>query len=139
MTERFTETILNKNILEFHKGNSLDGELLLTNKNVKGAEKTTVDYGGYEQWCVAVKLDDAGSQVFADATAELAGTNTPISIWLDNELLYAPLITTKITDGNVIISGDFDDQSSNELAEKIRSMPLPYDVTIDAFEFGAAK
>lgn len=138
-TERFAETVLDKNILEFHVGDSLDGELLLTNENIKSAYKTLIDDGGYELWCVAIELDETGTQIFAGVTEALAGTGTPISIWLDNELISAPCVNDKISDGNVIISGNFDNQSSDELAEKIRSVPLPYDVTIDEYEFGASK
>lgn len=135
-TELFMERAPDKNILEVRKGNTPDGELLLTNDNVRSADETLVDYGGDDLWAVAIVLDEDGSKVFADATAELAGTDTPISIWLDNELLYAPLVNNQITDGNVILSGDFDVQSAENLAIRIRSVPLPYDVIIDTYEFG---
>lgn len=140
LSEHLAETITDKNILEFHKGNSLDGELLLTNENVESAYNTCEDYGGGDKlWCVAIELDEAGSRIFADATEELAGTGTPISIWLDNDLLYAPLINFKITDGKVNITGNFTYESSLELAKKINSMPLPYDVAIDTYEFGVSE
>lgn len=137
--ERFTETILEKNILGFRKGSRLDDELLLTNDNVKSAYKTLEDNGGDKLWSVFIVLDEDGSKIFADATGELAGTGTPISVWLDDELLYAPIVNAAITDGRVILSGNFDEQSSDELARKIRSMPLPYDVTIDMYEFGGSE
>lgn len=140
LTEHFAETITDKNILEFHKGDGLDGELLLTNDNVESAYNTWEDYGGGDKlWYVVIELDEAGSRIFADATGELAGTGTPISVWLDNEIICAPMINTAITTGNVMITGNFDDKSSDDLAKKINSLPLTYDVIIDTYEFGVSE
>ena len=133
--EHFIETAADRNSLEFRKGDSIDGELVLTNKNIKSAyaiyDNFNRDYG------VVIEFDEYGLDLFSNATEELAGTDTTISIWLDDELLSAPRIRDKITTETVVISGNLDRQSAADIAEKINSVPLYYDLIISEYKFGA--
>ena len=133
--EHFIETAADRNSLEFRKGDSIDGELVLTNKNIKSAyaiyDNFNRDYG------VVIEFDEYGLDLFSNATEELAGTDTSISIWLDDELLSAPRIRDKITTETVVISGNLDRQSAADIAEKINSVPLYYDLIISEYKFGA--
>lgn len=131
----FTEKAVGKNQLEFRIGSGSDGAVILTSLNVDSAYASgyLTDTGDME-FCIVVELDAAGTAAFAEATAELAGTDTPIAIWLDSELLAAPFVSSAITDGKAVITGNFDSDSAAELAGKISS-PLPFDMRLENYEF----
>ncbi len=123
--------------LTFRKGTSTDtdaegntvpvGELVLNGEDIDEASygEQPNDYGDL-QWVVALKLKDSGKQKFADATGELAGGSTPISIWMDNDMISAPTVNDKITNGNAVITGNFTSETAKKLADQINSGALPF-------------
>ena len=113
-------------ILTFRKGQTEDGEKVITGTDVKKAEAAQLpdDNGGY-QWVVALELDGSGKKAFADATTELAGKGY-ISIWMDEECISAPTVSNAITDGQCHISGNFTYDSAKALADKINAGSLPF-------------
>ena len=132
----FAEKACEKRLLEFRKGEKADDEVILTNDDVEKAEnvimaETDGSMGDY----VSIQFNDHGTEVFADVTSELAGTDTPLSIWFDGELLSAPTVRETITNGTCIISGDFDTTAAAELAKKIDSAPLPYEVSVKEINY----
>lgn len=124
----FVETSACPNLLEFRKGDSYTDELVLNNDYINKATST------YDEltmnWTVVIEFNDAGKNEFAMTTEEISYSNTPISIWLDKELIYAPLVREPITDGTTIITGNFSQQSAAELAMRINFPHLPYDVSV---------
>lgn len=131
------ETITDKNIIEFRKGSDhSSGELILDNADIASAEPMMI--AGTDDLGVSVKFNDDGCRKFSEITEELAGTDVPLSIWFDGELISDPLVNTKISDGNSIITGDFDSESASELAKKISSEPLKYDFSVAEHEFETA-
>ena len=133
--EHFIETAADRNSLEFRKGDSIDGELILTNKNIKSAKAMRDSFDG--NYGVQIEFDEYGFEVFSHATEELAGTDIPISIWLDDELISSPRVADRIMTETVFLSGNLDKQSAVDIAEKINSVPLYYDLIISDYEFGA--
>ncbi|MBQ8961715.1 MAG: hypothetical protein IJ071_10970 [Ruminococcus sp.] len=125
--EEFADTFgpeaAQNNRLEFCRGTE-DTDPVLTNENVTSAIAGIMIQGG-ENWYVQVEFDQQGTQIFTELTTELAGTDTPISIWMDGELLSAPTVQTPITDGIAVISGDFTSESARALADRIGSDPMP--------------
>lgn len=93
---------------------------------------------GTQDFTVNVEFNDKAAKVFADVTEELAGTDIPISIWFNSELISAPSVLTKIDAGLSNISGNFDYESVLELSEKINSEPLKYDFSVTEHEFETA-
>jgi SecD/SecF fusion protein len=87
---------------------------------------------GY-QWIVSLKLNDSGTEKFAEATAKAAPSQEPISIWMDETLISAPSVESVITGGQAQISGSFDADSSKELADKINSGALPFKLVTASF------
>ena len=134
--EHFVETATDNNVLEFHKGEEKDGELILTNKNIKRVD-TYYDQDSFSYY-ISLEFDDIGSTAFTDATEELTknGKRGYISIWLDDEKISCPSVSTKIPDNTVILSGNFDFREVEELAAKMRSAPLYYDVVVSEYNFG---
>ena len=131
--------------LTFRRGSEYDtdeegnitptGEVILKGADIANADymQQPDDYGNY-QWVVTLALNDSGKQAFAQATAELAGTGTPISIWMDSTMISAPTVNNTITDGNAVITGNFDNESSKKLADQINSGALPFKMETTSFK-----
>lgn len=137
--DKLLETITDKNIIEFRKGSDYSAsELIFDNDNIAEAHETVSDDLGVKLYNVEVKFDDEASEILADVTEELMGTDIPLSIWFNGELICAPMVNTKIETGSAIITGNFDIQSASELAEKIKSEPLKYDFSVAEYEFETA-
>lgn len=109
-------------VIEFRRGDSADSEVVLTNDDIAAAYMMLVQNtdGGHE-YCVRIDLDEEGKRRFADLTAELAGSDTPVSIWVDGEIVSAPMVSNAITDGQAVISGNFTEDSAQELADNINA------------------
>lgn len=138
-SDKLLETITDKNIIEFRKGSDYSSsELIFDNDDIAGAYGTLSDDFGDKFYTVTVEFDDEASEIFADVTEELAGTDIPLSIWFNGELICAPMVNTRITNGSAIITGNFDVESASELAEKIKSEPLKYDFSVAEYEFETA-
>ena len=104
--------------------------IILQGQDVKSA---TVGYQQNNEIVVQLKLNDSGKQSFAEATARLAGTAVPISIWMDEEMISAPTVNNAIVDGEAIITGGFTSEEANALAEKINGGALPFKLQTENF------
>lgn len=133
-SELFIENLILRNSVELRKGDSISDPIVIDKENIADAESYFAFAEDYANWCVLVEFDEKGSSLFADVTSELAGTDIPISIWVNDELVFAPLVSCAITDGRTVITGNFTEQSAEELAEKIQSEFLPYSVSINEYK-----
>lgn len=86
-----------------------------------------------EKYGVSLSFYESGKQAFADATEKLLESEGSISIWMDNTLISAPSVNAHITDGKAQISGSFDADSANALANKINGGALPFKLVTDSF------
>ena len=77
-----------------------DGEVIVQGDELKNAYAT---YDQYSRPAVALEFNAEGARKFAEATEKLVGQQ--IAIYLDEELISAPVVTTAITDGQAIIEG----------------------------------
>lgn len=130
-------------VLTFREGYEIDKEgkptgtsenIILEGKNVIEAKSQygpTSDNGANEYY-VTLKLDPTGTTAFATATAKLAGKNT-ISIWMDDEMISNPNVNSTITNGEAVISGSFDRESADSLANKINAGALPFKLQTDTY------
>ena len=93
--------------LEFRKGTSADGELVLEGADIKSATPAygPVTNSSQNEYYIHLELEDSGKDKFAEATTELAADKGTISIWMDGELLSAPTVNSAITDGVASITG----------------------------------
>ncbi|AFY75577.1 MAG: protein translocase subunit SecD [Hydrococcus sp. C42_A2020_068] len=104
----------------------------LTGKNLKNAYPSSTQGSAWE---VAISFDSEGANKFAELTKNLAGTRRSIGIFLDNDLISAPIVdvkfaTTGITGGNAVITGNFTVETANELAVQLRGGSLPFPVEV---------
>ncbi|MEK7638622.1 MAG: protein translocase subunit SecD [Patescibacteria group bacterium] len=85
---------------------------------------------------VSVSFTPEGSALFAEITRNNVGEQ--LGIFLDGELLSAPVINEPITGGTAIISGGFTPDEARELAQNLSfgALPVPIELqstqTIDA-------
>lgn len=115
-------------VLKFCEGSESNKTVILQGAaDIAGAEP------GYDQesqqYIVGLELTSAGSSKFAAATKRLKGK--AISIWMDDTMLSAPTVNDVITDGNAMITGNFDADSAQELAARINAGSLPFALTVD--------
>ncbi len=79
-------------------------------------------------WTVTMKFSDGGAKKFADITGQLAQQQSPqnqFAIVLDNEVVSDPYVSQALTGGNAEISGNFNQQSAQELANMLSYGALP--------------
>ncbi len=111
----------------------VDGNVVMagTDEFVKSA---TAQYGqveqyGNSQYYVTLTLTSEGRKAFKAATeaavARAEGSNV-IIIMLDDEIISAPRVQKVINDENCLITGNFDKESSDELAALINAGRLPF-------------
>lgn len=84
-------------------------------------------------WLVQLKFTSAGSKKFAEVTGQLASKAPPqnqFAIVLDGEVVSDPSVSTSIAGGQAEISGNFTQQSAQDLANVLSygALPLSFDV-----------
>jgi preprotein translocase subunit SecD len=95
---------------------------VMTGADLKSVQVITGPTGEYQ---VAFELTPNGSNIFRDFTTQNIGES--LAIVLDNQVISAPVINEPITDGQGVITGNFDYETSNALAIQLRygSLPIP--------------
>lgn len=101
------------------------GDVILSGNDVKKATATT-DENGMPQ--VALELNEEGTKKFADATKEYLGQS--ISIYMDDDVLTSPTVSSVITNGSAVITGSSSVEEAKRLAGLINAGALP--VTVKA-------
>ncbi len=78
------------------------------------------------QTTVTLKMDNAGSKVWADMTTKAAqDNNREIAITLDDEVVSCPSVNGPITGGDTEITGSFTVQEATDLANILQVGKLP--------------
>lgn len=95
---------------------------ILTGKNIASARATQNTQSG--EYSVAIQLDDEGTKIFDEYTANHQGES--IYIYLDNTLLSYPTLSAHITDGSGVITGNFTLEEAKDLANGINAGSLPF-------------
>lgn len=79
---------------------------------------------------VSVHFTEEGAQLFADITREHVGEQ--LGIFLDGELLSAPVINEPITGGTAVISGGFSPEEARALAQNLSFGALPVPIELQS-------
>jgi len=103
-----------------------EGHVIMSNEVlVEGARVTDASTAISEgRQVVTLKFDSEGTRQFADATQRFL--NQQIAIYMDDDLLTAPMVQTVIPNGEAIITGEYTIQSANMLAAQIKSGTMPF-------------
>lgn len=131
--------------LTFREGDERDSSGLYTgvtaeNVVLEGKDIKTA-YASYQpadetsaaKYVVALELNADGTKKFAESTAKLYQEGGCISIWMDETMISAPTVNAVISNGEAIIEGGFDAESSKQLADKINSGALPFKLITASF------
>ncbi|HIK05021.1 MAG TPA: protein translocase subunit SecD [Trichormus sp. M33_DOE_039] len=133
------QAAINKNLEDLKNNNQAIAELFESTKPPLDGQYLTDAYGEPTQqgnnWNVAIRFNQKGGELFAELTKNLAGTGRSIGIFLDNELISAPVVgvefaNTGITGGSAVITGRFTAQQANDLGVQLRGGALPVPVEI---------
>jgi len=81
-----------------------------------------------QQPTIRVDFNGDGTKLFSNITSNNVGRE--LAIFLDGQLLSAPVIQDKITDGTAIISGNFTAQSAKDLATNLNLGALPVPIVL---------
>jgi protein-export membrane protein SecD len=104
----------------------------LTGKYLTGA---SLQFGGSANAIqttpeVQVTFNGDGTKLFSNLTTNNVGSE--LAIFLDGNLISAPVIQEPITDGTAIISGSFTAQTAKELATNLNLGALPVPISLES-------
>ncbi len=118
-------------MISFYEGQENNAEALILqgSEDVESAEPGYDSENGY--YVVQLKMTKAGTGKFASATQKLAGSSTPISIYMDETLVSAPTVQNAITNGEAVITNIESFEDAESIAEKINAGSLPFALKID--------
>lgn len=106
--------------LQLTKDTGLDGN------DVKKASVTFNQENGQPE--VLLEFNEEGTNKFADISTRNVGK--PVAIYIDQDILSAPVVQTPILDGNAVINGNFTIESAKQLAVAINSGALPLPIKL---------
>ena len=112
-----------------------DGNVVLNGEDIKNAEAKygQMDQTSAAQHFIELTLTSEAVDKFATATAAAAqrteGENF-IAIMMDNTIISSPRVESEIRSETCVITGDFNAESANALANQIKSGALPFSMTI---------
>lgn len=85
------------------------------------------------QWSVQLTLDAEGTEIFGEVSQRLYGATAPLNQFafvLDGDVISAPSMNGLILDGRPSITGNFDQESSQALADQLKYGALPLSFTV---------
>ncbi|MFE9031159.1 protein translocase subunit SecD [Streptomyces iakyrus] len=86
-------------------------------------------------WTVTMDFTDGGAKKFADITGKLAQNQSPqnqFAIVLDGDVVSDPYVKQALTGGNAEISGNFNQQSAQDLSNMLSYGALPLTFKVDS-------
>jgi preprotein translocase subunit SecD len=101
---------------------------LLSAAMIQGTQLTNAEAGipqSQVQWVVDLTFDSTARETFAEVTRQLVGTGKQFAIVLDGRVLSAPTVEGVIPNGQAQISGDFNQESAQTLANSLKYGALP--------------
>ena len=106
-----------------------DAEIGLTGDDLESAFASTDPNTG--EWEVNIAFNERGTGIFADLTQRIVGVDTKrIAVFLDDELLIAPVSLAWIRDGRSSITGNFSREEAQTLSIQLEagSLPVPLEL-----------
>ncbi len=110
--------------VSLREGRTFDGAVIAYGDDITAAEaKQVMDSTlGIVSWVVILHLSEAGSANYAEASKRLAG-NGSITVWYNKESIFSAEVAAAAgSDGIVMITGNFTEDSAKELADKLNGI-----------------
>jgi len=98
----------------------------ITGKNLKKSEVVFDQNSGNPQ--VSLQFDSEGAKEFEELTKRSTGKT--VAIFLDDQLLSAPRVSTAITGGNAVIQGSFSVKEARDLSVMLNAGALPVPLNV---------
>jgi len=106
-----------------------EGNIIITGENVIEVGKIFTDTNGISvSYYVPLKFDSEGAIAFEEATERLIGQ--AIVIYMDEFEISSPIVQSKITGGECVISGIYSREEAQRLADTIAAGALPVAIEI---------
>ncbi|HSX19359.1 MAG TPA: protein translocase subunit SecD [Candidatus Saccharimonadales bacterium] len=102
----------------------------LTGKDLKRAQAQPSQNPQNPGYVVSLEFNDEGAKKFADITKNNLGK--PVAIYLDDQLISAPIVNAEIADGRAQIEGHFTADGSKQLAVELNAGALPVPLKIES-------
>jgi preprotein translocase subunit SecD len=112
---------------------------LLSASMIQGTQLTGAEAGIPQQqvqWVVNLTFDKTARETFANVTRQIVNASSPLTgqqkqfaIVLDGKVLSAPVVNGVIPNGRAEISGDFNQESAQSLANSLKYGALPLTFT----------
>jgi preprotein translocase subunit SecD len=112
---------------------------LLSASMIQGTQLTGAEAGipqSQVQWVVSLTFDKTARETFANVTRQIVNATSPLTgqqkqfaIVLDGQVLSAPVVNGVIPNGRAEISGDFNQESAQSLANSLKYGALPLTFT----------
>lgn len=98
----------------------------LTGRYITGAQLTFDTQTQAPQ--VSISFNGDGANIFEQMTAKNVGK--PLAIFLDGQMIEAPIVQEKISGGQAVISGKFTVDTAKTLVERFNAGALPAPITL---------
>ncbi len=112
---------------------------LLSASMIQGTQLTRAEAGipqSQVQWAVDLTFDRTARETFAEVTRQIVNATSPITgqqkqfaIVLDGQVLSAPVVNGVIPNGQAQITGDFNQETAQSLANSLKYGALPLTFT----------
>ena len=99
-----------------------EGNVLLEGSHVKSSNPAYNNETG--EYIVQLSFDEVGSKAFEEATEKMTGKQ--MAILMDDTVISAPLVKSKISGGECMIDGMKSSQEAKDLSDKINAGALPF-------------
>lgn len=121
--DKAIEVIGKTAVLQFK---TADGKVVLTGNDLSNAQTTINNQNNQPE--IALTFTSEGATKFAKITTENVGK--PLGIFLDNKLLTNPTVSTPITDGKAVITGNRTVEEAENISKLLRAGALPVNLDI---------
>lgn len=98
----------------------------LTGKELESAQLVFNQQSGLPE--VSLKFNDQGKELFKQITEKNVGKR--VAIFLDAEIISAPVVQDVIRDGQAVINGSFSVSEAKELARRLNEGALPVPINL---------
>ncbi len=108
-----------------------EGNIMVEGKNVASAKPESRNENGINEYVVSLIFDNEGATKFEEATGNLVGQQ--MGIYMDDALISNPVVQTRISGGQAVITGMDDYEEAKDLADKINAGALPFSLETKSF------
>ena len=107
-----------------------DGNVFMEGRHLQSATPITNTETGMP--AISFRLTSEGAEIFGDMTAQSIGKT--ITIQLDGVVLMSPTVNEAIYGGDVMVTGSFTEEQTQDICLKLQSGALPLDLRQDKLD-----